>query len=93
MSEIGEIATSQNKVTKQLYFPGNIYEQKKGNWEQMRGTEGVFLCLFMFAQNTKQVRVCVCVCVCERERAGTHSVAVISLVIYGCVSKDALVGP
>lgn len=58
-SEMGEIATSWNKVTKQLYFLGYIWT---GKWPTGNRWEGqkVGLCLSMFAQNTKQVYVCLC---------------------------------
>lgn len=56
------------------------------------------LCLSMFAQNTKQVYVSaqmsrVCLRLCVRVQSGSRSVAVISVVIYSCVSQDALAGP
>lgn len=57
--------------------------REKANWEQMRGPEGGFMSFHVCTKH--KTSVCVL--------AGTHSMAVISLVIYGCVSKDAVARP
>lgn len=61
--------------------------REKANREQMRGPEGGFMSFHVCTKHKTSVYV---VYVCG---VGTRSVAVISLVIYGCVSEDALAGP
>lgn len=64
--------------------------REKANREQMRGPEGGFMSFNVCRKHKTSVCVPVyCVCV----QAGSLSVTVISLVIYGGVSKDALAGP
>lgn len=62
-------------------------KREKANWEQMRGPEGGFMSLRVCSKHKTNVRLCVCV------QSGSCSEAVISLVVYICVSKDALAGP
>lgn len=66
--------------------------REKANWEQMRGPEGGFMSFNVCRKHKTSVCVCVPVC-CVCVQAGSLLVAVISLVIYGYVSKDALAGP
>ena len=90
-SEIGEIDTSREKVTKQIYFLGYIYMNREiANREQMIGPEGGFISFHVCTKHKTSLNLHVC-CVCVQ--AGTYSLAVISLVIYGCDNSIALAAP